>query len=394
VKLLPDGSFANVPFGMRGLLKAITGVTAPSLVWVVISARGYITSGPWAIPQNVLRTSKVELPPIELLADVPTSPWRVRGQLVSIETLMPISANLSVSRGTGPAGAFDVLPRKMVMAVGTFDFSSPLPPPYSFHASSTQYPGFYTLALNRLLYYHGDRKANIDYLPVERQVQEIAAFGVDVMIPLVPLLPNGQIRLVLTWNAAWMVGLGLHTSFKMSTGAVCHVGPLAAECGGAAHVMQMERPGVLGVQSILLSTVKQTKYLVWVRYRLCDPWLCPVSLRGVLCLCSAPATRGAPLWALSAQVSAYSAPGEMLSVNTVFQQDRLGNATFFYAMCIDTKRDGYIQVGSQPSQHVLASAFTRATLVNAPRQYTFAFTFVCQADPIARLSPNADLSSC
>jgi hypothetical protein len=50
----------------------------------------------------------------------------------------------------------------------------------------------------------------------------------------------------------------------------------------------------------------------------------------------------APLWALSAQVRAYAAAGEMLSVNTVFSKD----TSTFYAMCIDTERNGFIQVRS------------------------------------------------
>ena len=71
-------------------------------------------------------------------------------------------------------------------------------------------------------------------------------------------------------------------------------------------------------------------------------------------MCSLPANRqdglfglsrqdgDAPLWALSAQVRAYAAAGEMLSVNTVFSQD----TSTFNAMCIDTKRNGFIQVRS------------------------------------------------
>ena len=281
VNLASEGTFADIPFGMRGLPKAASGITAPSLVWVVISAPGYLPSGPWGIPQFDLRQSKVRLPPIELLADVKLPPWRVRGQIVNIENFRPISANLSVSSGTGPTTAFDVLARKMVMAVGTFDFTSALPPPYSFHASSTHYPGFYPLDLNQLLYVSRQNYS------VQQQVTDMAPGGsfarqwqqLDLMIPLVPRLPNGQIRLVLTWNGGFTpnarpTDLELHTRFALSNGVVCNVGPLTNECGGAAPVVQFERPGVLGVQSILLSTVKQTKYLVWVRY----PPLCSLSL--------------------------------------------------------------------------------------------------------------------
>jgi len=236
---------------------------------VTFTAVGYHDSSPMFLPQrNISRNARAQgvLPPIFLTKkESANAAWAVKGKVFDVTNFRPLPADITLCKAAG--NVKDKQQAFCPMTVtstsnGSYSFSNvDFPPPYVL------------LAQTRVgLDDGGSYVANpTSGTYVTKQVPVKAgqsASRAGTFIPLVPPVPAGQMRIVFTWQSLMVdkklgQDLELHMTFQGSPTQKCHVYAGNPRCGDAVLTPNYLSGGGYGVEHILLTKIKKSKYTVW-----------------------------------------------------------------------------------------------------------------------------------
>jgi hypothetical protein len=226
---------------------------------LIFKAASYHDSSPVFLPARS-RSTQILLPKIHLTALSAGTGWTVKGQIFDTVDFRPLPAEVRLCKAL--ANLQDATAAECPMTVqsggsGAYSFTNvPFPPPYVLLGSTTaagMTGGSYFTTTKQLVGRPGQPQGTV-----------------GGFVPFTKALTQNQMQIVFTWqtmsseaNKAGVQDLQMHMTFQGSSERKCHLYAANPQCGNATLATNYISGGVYGMETITVSVLKKSKYLVW-----------------------------------------------------------------------------------------------------------------------------------